>query len=149
MTLTAEEIANQKRVLKNQREKQHYQNINKELEKLGKQLPNPAGGKLSKIETLKLANKYLESLKKMLNEKEDIKPMATGPRKIKVEPEWIAQPVVAKQEKVKSIKMEILEYREQAERVEYGNVAFYDETSDPERFFRELDESLGFVPAHW
>ncbi|UMM20255.1 hypothetical protein L5515_015582 [Caenorhabditis briggsae] len=36
MTLSAEEIANQKRVLKNQREKQHYQNINKELEKLGK-----------------------------------------------------------------------------------------------------------------
>ncbi|CAO4387286.1 unnamed protein product [Caenorhabditis nigoni] len=57
--------------------------INKKLEELGKQLPNPNEAKLSKLETLKLANAYLESLKTMLNEKEDIKvqPMVFGAEK--------------------------------------------------------------------
>ncbi|PIC12578.1 hypothetical protein B9Z55_028346 [Caenorhabditis nigoni] len=73
------------------------------------QLPNPTEAKLCKIETLKLANAYLESLKTMLNKREDtiVQPMATGPKRIKMEPEWIAQPVVVKQENVKSIKKEI------------------------------------------
>ncbi|CAP27594.1 Protein CBG07500 [Caenorhabditis briggsae] len=50
---------------------------------MGLQLPNPTGAKLSKIETLKLANAYLNSLKMMLNEKEDTKfqPMVTGHKK--------------------------------------------------------------------
>ncbi|CAO4367142.1 unnamed protein product [Caenorhabditis nigoni] len=138
MTLTAEQIANQKRIQKNQREKQNYQDFNKELEKLGNQLPNPTGGKLSKLETLKLANKYLGSLKKMLNER-DTKPV-TGPKRIKAEPEWHAQPV--KQERIKSIKRELMDYQEQADFVEYGSGEVYDETSDPERFFRELDKNL-------
>ncbi|CAO4384865.1 unnamed protein product [Caenorhabditis nigoni] len=127
MTLTAEEIANQKRILKNQREKQNYQDINKKLEKLSKQLPNPTGAKLSQLETLKFANAYLESLKTMLNEKGDIK----------IEPEWIAQPVVVKQENVKSIKMEILDYQEQAE---YGHMELHGEKK---RFFKDLSRGAG------
>ncbi|CAO4384866.1 unnamed protein product [Caenorhabditis nigoni] len=96
--------------------------------------------------TLKLANAYLESLKMMLNEKEGIKvqPMTNGPQKIKMKPEWMAQPVVVKQKNVKSIEMEILDYQERAEIVEYGNGEFYDETSDPERLFREFDQDYGF-----
>ncbi|PIC21096.1 hypothetical protein B9Z55_026062 [Caenorhabditis nigoni] len=102
------------------------------------QLPNPTGAKLSKLETLKLANAYLESLKMMLNEREDtmVQPMATGPKRIKMS-EWIAQPVVVKQENVKSIKMEILDYQEQAE---YGHIELHGEKK---RFFKDLSRGAG------
>ncbi|PIC48637.1 hypothetical protein B9Z55_007537 [Caenorhabditis nigoni] len=97
---------------------------------------------MSKLETLKLANKYLESLKRMLNKNEEIKeePMANGFKRIKAEPKWHAQPV--KQERVKSIKRELMDYQEQEDFVEYGRGDVYDETSNPERFFRELDQHL-------
>ncbi|PIC21091.1 hypothetical protein B9Z55_026059 [Caenorhabditis nigoni] len=77
-----------------------------------------------------------------LNEKDiKVKPMTNGPKRTKMEPEWIVQPVVVKQENVKSIKMEILDYQEQAE---YGHMELHGETSEPERFFRELDHDFGF-----
>ncbi|ULT84720.1 hypothetical protein L3Y34_013409 [Caenorhabditis briggsae] len=90
----------------------------------------------------------LDSLKMMLNEKENTKfqPMVTEHKKIKMEP---MEPKRIKQENVKSIKIEILDYQERAEIVEYGNGEFYDETSVPERFFRELDQDLEFFPGSW
>ncbi|CAO4387285.1 unnamed protein product [Caenorhabditis nigoni] len=53
--------------------------------------------------------------------------MATGPKRIKMEPEWIAQPAVVKQENVKSIKIKILDYQEQAE---YGHMELHGEKID-------------------
>ncbi|UMM20256.1 hypothetical protein L5515_015583 [Caenorhabditis briggsae] len=117
------------------RERERYKVINKKIKNLADRLPIITNSKqeLAKIATLQLATEYIKTLRMILNEKED------GQNQLPMFPEQQPKVRLASREQI----LGLILFKDPSSQAEGSSrQASFDETSDPERYFKELDESL-------
>ncbi|PIC48638.1 hypothetical protein B9Z55_007538 [Caenorhabditis nigoni] len=125
---------------KAKRERERTKVINQKMKNLADCLPivtKKSNYELSKMDTLKLATEYIKTLRMILNEEDDMQ------NQLPMFPEHQPKVRLASREEILGLILS-KEFPPRAEgsprQAEID--PSYDETSDPERFFKELDESL-------